>query len=1616
MRVQPFFKKREVIIIMVIVLAASISLLLAQTVFNPDYAGITESQFSQNADSILRPDYIEGEVLVKFKPGVDMSTVDSLVDSLFFKVERRFPALSRVKGQAYALVKSNHKTTQQVMTELAGFPEVEEVSPNYRVYADAVTPNDPRFSELWGLHNTGQSGGTADIDIDAPEAWAKTTGSSEVIVAVIDTGIDYYHPDLLANLWVNPYEIEDGVDNDGNGYIDDIHGIDAITLSGDPMDDNGHGTHCSGTIGAVGNNGQGVAGVNWNVRLMGTKFLNSSGSGSNANAITCIDYIIEEKTTYGQDIGVINASWGGGSFDQNLKDAIDAAGELEIVFCAAAGNDGTNNDTSPHYPSSYTSSNIIAVTAVNHSGTRYYNYGLTSVDLGAPGVSILSTVRCSYTPQPGDIFFDNMEGGGNLWTHGGTLDSWGITNAASGGLENYWTDKSYGNFRSDSPGTGYIHNVNSWLATANDIDLSPYIGQPVYLCFDGGFQFDYFKSNDTAAVEVSTDGGSNWNTLVNLGSLYYGYGYYYLKQTYVIPDLYKTANFRFRFHITTDDTDYSYYGYKNRGWIIDNIGIDTNVTCGYEYKNGTSMATPHVTGAVAFIAAYYPEETAAERITRILSHVVPLSSLSGKCVTGGLLNLDLALDVLPSTLILTSPNGGENLEAGSSHHITWTSTGGVGNVKIQYSTDSGTTWLDITTSTANDGNFTWTVPNTPSSACLVRISEIDDSPADVSNTVFTITDQTQRTITVTSPNGGENLGAGASREITWTTSGTFDSLVIQYSGDGGISWRTIVASTENDGSYLWTVPVVHSPNCLVRIAERNKDNPSDTSDEVFSIIGPTISVVSPNGGESFTAGTVQPIAWTTTGSVGKVSIAYSVDGGKSWTIIAEDVENVENSGSFSWTVPNQPSEHCLVQIKETDNDETPADTSDGKFSILPPTGPTITVLYPNGGESFFAGDQVEMTWTGSQTIANVEIAYSPDNGLTWTGIITSTPNDGKYQWKVPGISSDQVLIQIRDTDGEPSDTSDGVFSILLPTSLTITSPNGGETLYAGTSHEITWNWTGSIAKVDLEYSPDGGKTWNSIAVSVDNDGSYDWNVPGTPSQHCLVRVSEGKSDTHAWDVSNSEFTIDASSYSSLTVISPNGGETLYAGSSFEITWTSIGISGDVKIDYSYDQGSTWERVVESTANNGSYTWTVPGTPSSVCLVRVGGTGGNSTPVSDESDAVFEISTGTKPTLTVIAPNGGETLYQGSVYEITWAAAGSIDKIAIEFSTDGGLTWEKIAAAAAVDGRYQWTVPETPASVTDSGLVRISGMGGDLGPWDVSDAVFSIMKPEGPALTVTSPNGGERLMVDTTHEITWTTTGEIEAVMIEYSLDRGLNWVTVTESTANQGSYEWTVPGTLSENCLVRVRGIDNDKSPSDTSDKVFSIVPWVPTITVTYPNGGETFYADSIKVITWSGSPNIDNVMIEYSTDNGAAWSTITGSIPNTGSYEWTVPQNSSVQCLVRVSALGSSGVSDVSDAVFSIVIETYNCGFQGIAWEKYPNGGYGPPIPGVEITFVSEDGSLTKRTTTNSSGYYKISLKPQRYVVSTKHPDYQDYTTAPGFFVVTGNGYQTGNFFLTRK
>lgn len=259
---------------------------------------------------------------------------------------------------------------------------VKSCSPNFEVSV-SKTSNDPQGTNLWGLER-----------ISAPAAWDISTGSPEIVVAGIDTGIDFTHPDLAANMWTNPGEIAgDGIDNDGNGYIDDVHGINAAAGTGNPMDDNGHGTHTAGTIGGVGDNGTGVVGVAWNVKIMGLKFLNANGGGTIADAIRAINYMVKMKTQYGVNIVAANNSWGGGGFSQPLYDAIKRARDAGIVFVAAAGNEANNNDLAPTYPAGYEVDNVISVGAIDKANKLAYfsNYG-ENVDIAAPGVSITSTV------------------------------------------------------------------------------------------------------------------------------------------------------------------------------------------------------------------------------------------------------------------------------------------------------------------------------------------------------------------------------------------------------------------------------------------------------------------------------------------------------------------------------------------------------------------------------------------------------------------------------------------------------------------------------------------------------------------------------------------------------------------------------------------------------------------------------------------------------------------------------------------------------------------------------------------------------------------------------------------------------------------------------------------------------------------------------------------------------------------------------------------------------------------------------------------------------------------------------------------------------------------------
>jgi subtilisin family serine protease len=343
--------------------------------------------------------YKDGELLVKFKSGVVKTSSLKLHQTIRASVAKSFKIVPNLELVTLPTGLSVKDAVMQYMSD----PNVEYAEPNYTRHIMSTIPNDTYFGNQWALHNTGTyASGTAGADIKATDAWAITQGSSSIVIAVLDTGIDYNHSDLVGNMWINTGETSctNGIDDDSNGFIDDCKGwdfvgtdVDTSIDDNDPMDDYGHGTHVAGIIGAVGNNGTGVTGVMWEVKLMALKCFDSEGYGTVSDEVEGIDYAVENGAK------IINTSYGSYGYSQTEYDAISSANAAGVLLMASAGNGGEdgigdNNDLTPHYPSGYNLSNIISVAATDQNDIRvpFSNFGLNSVHVAAPGVYVLSTI------------------------------------------------------------------------------------------------------------------------------------------------------------------------------------------------------------------------------------------------------------------------------------------------------------------------------------------------------------------------------------------------------------------------------------------------------------------------------------------------------------------------------------------------------------------------------------------------------------------------------------------------------------------------------------------------------------------------------------------------------------------------------------------------------------------------------------------------------------------------------------------------------------------------------------------------------------------------------------------------------------------------------------------------------------------------------------------------------------------------------------------------------------------------------------------------------------------------------------------------------------------------
>lgn len=354
----------------------------------------------------------EPEVLVRFRPNVTRAQKKKIAELNNDRIEDR---IEIVRGLV-AIDDLDDADPQTVADHYAAMSDlVEYAEPNYRIQLELPAfrdvspsaeslinlngleeqhegmPNDPYFKDQWGLNNSGQNGGKEKADVSMLAAWKQTKGSEEIVVAVLDSGVDYNHPDLAANMWVRPSNIPQYADNE-LGVIDDRLGFNGVNNAADPMDENGHGTHCAGIIGAEGNNGEGIAGINWNVKIMPLKFLGRGGFGSTKDAVEAINYAVDRKRN-GVNVRVINASFGSALKSKALEDAIKAAGEEGILFVAAAGNNSTDNDRRPYYPAGYDLPNVISVAAMDNQDllASFSNFGSKTVHLAAPGKDIIST-------------------------------------------------------------------------------------------------------------------------------------------------------------------------------------------------------------------------------------------------------------------------------------------------------------------------------------------------------------------------------------------------------------------------------------------------------------------------------------------------------------------------------------------------------------------------------------------------------------------------------------------------------------------------------------------------------------------------------------------------------------------------------------------------------------------------------------------------------------------------------------------------------------------------------------------------------------------------------------------------------------------------------------------------------------------------------------------------------------------------------------------------------------------------------------------------------------------------------------------------------------------------
>ncbi len=866
------------------------------------------------AAGFAAPDYVEGEVLVTFKETTGLAAARQILRTHTLTLAKHFQGLSDHRRRQTGLVRGAGRTTAALLADLKQDAAVETVEPNYLRWATAAVPtNTTLFPKMWGLQNTGQlvngTAGTAGDDIRFVSAWnSATPAAAAAVVAVIDTGMDYTHPDLVSNLWTNAGEISgNSVDDDGNGYVDDYYGYDFAANLPSPMDSGLHGTHVCGTIAATGIP-IGVVGVNNRAKIMALKASSDGTTFTDAAIIEAIQYATMMKGR-GVNIVAINASFGGGSFSSTESAAIQAAGNAGIIFCAAAGNNSANNDTTPTYPASYRLANMIVVAASdqNDALASFSDYGPTTVDLAAPGVNILSTVPLSQAGTTASVQQASVSYLANGLTYAGTTT----------GLTANLVDCGLG-YPSNFPAA-----VNGNIALINRGTLT-------------------FAAKLTNAMGAGARAAIIWNNVAGnfLGTL--------VSSNNWIPA------------VAISQAD----GQTLRALLpatatVVNMLDPTQI---YQYLDGTSMATPHVAGAVAFAAMNYPAETIAQRIQRVLASVDAVAGLQSKVRTGGRLNLSRmigAVDTTPPSISITNPVTGTTYTNAQTVTLRASAADNTGVTRVEFY-DTGTLKTNDTSvpytatwkfALADNGVHAWTARAYDAAGNVTTSAVVS----------LTVNIPIPCAYTVLPGSVTFGTGSGVSNETVTTTSNC------SWTASSGAGWITITAG--NSGTGTGTVSYAVAANT----------GPARSG--TLTIAGQSITINQPSNCSYGLSPTSDNL--TANGSAGNVAV--TTGGGCTWTAIS-NVGWITITGSPSGTGSGMVSYTVAVNAG-------PART--GTLTVA---GQTVTVNQTSG--CTYTLNATNVTVSAGDGVSNITVtagmgcAWTAINNVGWLGINSGSSGTG----------------------------------------------------------------------------------------------------------------------------------------------------------------------------------------------------------------------------------------------------------------------------------------------------------------------------------------------------------------------------------------------------------------------------------------------------------------------------------------------------------------------------------------------------------------------------------------------------------------------------------------------